>query len=121
MTSDRKLLIKILYLHCFVTDEMGFDELYLTWNGKRIWPDDHKFSRVKKGRTDINVEITHLGMGSRLELELWDYDYVSANDFLGRITVIADEPGGPYTTDMVPNKTETRKAKYALEWEIDFQ
>jgi len=34
MTSDRKLFIKILNLNCFVTDELGFDELYLVLHGE---------------------------------------------------------------------------------------
>ena len=54
------------------------------------------------------------------EIEIWDYDFISPNDLLGVVKVYIDEPGGPYSTDMVPNKKETKRARYTLEWEIDF-
>ena len=121
MFSTRKLFIRILHLNCFVTDELGFDELFLVMNGEKIWPVDHKYTIVKAGKTSISVEIRNLDANTSLELEVWDYDYLSANDLLGKITLYVDEPGGPYTTDMLPNSMETEKAKYTLTWEIDYE
>jgi hypothetical protein len=121
MTSDRKLFIKILNLNCFVTDELGFDELYLVLHGEKIWPEDHLYKSVKKGRTSVNVEIRNLSPNTHLELELWDYDYLSPNDQLGIFPIFIDEPGGSYTTDMIPNSEKTDKAKYLIVWEIDYE
>ena len=121
MTSVRKLFIKIRYLKCFVTDEMGFDEVFLLLNGKKIWPKNHTYKAVKPGRTNINVEIKNLDPNIHFDLEIWDFDYISSNDLLGRVPILIDEPGGPYTTDMIPNSLETEKAKYSIVWEIDYE
>jgi hypothetical protein len=121
MASDRKLFVKILYLNCFITDELGFDELYLKLDGEKIWPPDHKYQQVKAGRTKVNINIKNLNPKTKLDLEIWDYDYFSADDLLGKVMVIADEPGGPFTTDMIPNFSETQKAKYSIDWEIDYE
>lgn len=121
MASDRKLFIKILHLNCFITDELGFDELYLKLNGEKIWPQDHKYKPVKAGRTKVNVKIKNLNPNKRLDFEIWDYDYFSADDLLGKVPVFIDEPGGPYTTDMIPNSPESQKAKYTIVWEIDYE
>jgi hypothetical protein len=66
------------------------------------------------------VEIRKIDPGTNMVIEIWDYDYISRNDLLGTVTVYIDEPGGSYSTDMVPNEKETKRAKYILEWEIDF-
>lgn len=121
MASERKLFVKILCINCFFTDELGFDEIYLLVHGKKIWPENEKYIPVKSGRTEVNVAIGNLESNSELEIEIWDFDYLSANDLLGRVQLLVDEPGGPYTTDMVPNVAKTIKAKYSLVWEIDYE
>jgi len=69
----------------------------------------------------VNVEIRNLSPNTHLELELWDYDYLSPNDQLGIFPIFIDEPGGSYTTDMIPNSEKTDKAKYLIVWEIDYE
>lgn len=120
MVDERKLFIKILQLNCFITDEIGFDELYLIVKDEKIWPVNNVYKSVNPGSTDINVNIYDLQPNTQLNLEVWDYDYLSSNDLLGIVPLFIDEPGGPYTTDMIPNKEETDKAKYSIIWEIDF-
>jgi hypothetical protein len=120
MADERKLFIKILKLNCFITDEIGFDELYLVVKDEKIWPENHLYKSVNPGSTDVNVNIYNLLPDTKIDLEVWDYDYLSANDLLGTLPLFIDEPGGPYTTDMIPNKEETEKAKYSVVWEIDY-
>ena len=120
MVDERKLFIKILQLNCFVTDEIGFDEVYITLNNERIWPEQNLYKSINPGSTDINIKIFDLKPHTQIDLEVWDYDYLSSNDLLGKIPLFIDEPGGPYTTDMIPNKKETKKAKYSIVWEIDY-
>lgn len=120
MVDERKLFIKILQLNCFITDEIGFDELYFIVKNEKIWPVNNAYKSVNPGSTDINVNIYNLQPNTQLNLEVWDYDYLSSNDLLGIVPLFIDEPGGPYTTDMIPNKEETDKAKYSIIWEIDF-
>ena len=121
MASDRKLFINILFLKCFITDEIGFDDIYLALNGEKIWPRRQSFKPVKPGDTKIDAEIKGLDSNMLLDLEIWDFDYISSNDLLGKVHLLIDEPGGPFTTDMVPNSLETDKAKYSIVWEIDYE
>ena len=120
MVNERKLFIKILQLNCFITDEVGFDELYFVVKEEKIWPVNNTYKSVKQGSTEINVNIDNLLPDTQLDLEVWDYDFLSSNDLLGKVPLHIDEPGGPYTTDMIPNIEETDKAKYSIIWEIDF-
>ena len=120
MVDERKLFIKILQLNCFITDEAGFDELYLVIKEEKIWPVNQSYISVNPGSTEINVKIYDLIPNTQLDLEVWDFDYLSSNDLLGIVPLFIDEPGGPYTTDMIPNIEETDKAKYSIIWEIDF-
>ena len=120
MADERKLFIKILQLNCFVTDEIGFDELYLMVNNEKIWPEKQLYKSINPGSTKINVKIYDLSPQTQINIEVWDYDYLSSNDLLGSIPLYIDEPGGPYTTDMIPNREETEKAKYSVIWEIDY-
>ena len=57
MVDERKLFIKILQLNCFITDEVGFDELYLIVKEEKIWPVDQSYKSINPGSTDINVNI----------------------------------------------------------------
>jgi len=120
MADERKLFIKILQLNCFVTDEIGFDELYIVVNKQKIWPQNQLFKSINPGSTTIDVKIFDLLPNTKIDLEVWDYDYLSSNDLLGTVPLYIDEPGGPYTTDMIPNDEETEKAKYTFVWEIDY-
>lgn len=121
MTSERKLFLKIVHLKCFVTEERGFDDIYLVLNDEKIWPRKHSFKPVKPGKTTIDVVIGGLESNVQLDLEVWDHDFLSSNDLLGKISLFIDEPGGPFTTDMIPNSMETDKAKYSIVWEIDYE
>ncbi len=120
MVVQRKLLLRILNIYCYITDETGFDDLYLVINKKKVWPARKRFFPIRPGRTTVNTELKAFDPDTAVEIEVWDFDYISRNDLLGKVPVFLDEPGGPYTTDMIQNKYETEKAKYSIEWEIDF-
>ncbi len=121
MDQKRKLLLRLLNLYCFLTDESGSDEIYLVVDNKRVWPEQGRFHSVRPGQTVINTQVGGFRPGQEIEIEIWDYDYISRNDLLGKVPVYLDEPGGPYITDMIQNEQETEKAKYSIEWEIDFE
>lgn len=120
MESERKLLCRLIFLNCIITDESGYDDVFIKINGKKIWPKKRKQKSVPPGPTSLDTEIRGIGPGTNFEIEIWDYDFISRNDLLGIVKVLIDEPGGPYITDMIPNEKETKKARYSLEWEIDF-
>lgn len=120
MENKRKLLLKILSLYCYMTDESGSDDIFLVINNQKIWPQDNKYHPVSPGRTPVSIELKEFNAGSLLDIEIWDYDFISSNDLLGTVRLLIDEPGGPYITDMTQNMNETDKAKYSIEWELDY-
>ena len=120
MVNLKKLKVRLLNLNCYATEESGYDDVFLMLNGKKIWPVKKRQQGVGIGATPLNVEIEDLDPGTKLDLEIWDYDVISANDLMGHVPIYVDEPGGPYTTDMIPDPVEAKLAKYMVEWEIDF-
>ena len=57
MEDKRKLLLRILNIYCYMTDEMGFDDLYLVLKGKKIWPTNKRHYSIRPGQTKVDVEI----------------------------------------------------------------
>ncbi|MDH5597537.1 MAG: hypothetical protein OEY34_00340 [Cyclobacteriaceae bacterium] len=107
--------LRLLKLHCYLSDESDADELFIKLDGKKIWPSDKKYYKIKEDSVEIKFE-TKVEKNSEVVVEFWDYDLFSANDLLGTVKIIADASGGPYTSDMV--KKEAGNARYALEWEL---
>ena len=107
----------ILSLICRITDESDLDEIYLNLNGKKIWPESKKYKSVKMGKTDLNFILKDVNHGDKIEIELWDYDFISVNDFLGTFPFYLDESGGPCTTDL--RQKNKQEAKYSLEGKYD--
>lgn len=106
-------------LHCYFVEESKYDDVYLKYNGKKIWPKDKRQQPIMMDTTtQLAVEINEVTTGQEVVIELWDWDFLSPNDKLGTFTLIIEEDSGSYSTDMVQNKKETTKAKYTLEWEV---
>jgi hypothetical protein len=120
MSGKRKLTLNLINLHCFLTDEKVSDEIFLIVNNRKIWPAKQKYTSVKPRCTEIATKLKEFEAGTTLEIELWDFDYLSSHDLLGKFTILLDEPGGPYQTDMIQNREKTRIAKYSIEWELDY-
>ncbi len=112
MTDYRIRLHNII---CYLPDE-STDEVYLMCNGKKIWPKAEKYISMNQGETiAVKVETT-LARGASIKVELWEFDDLSPDDYLGKFMLEADKIGGPYTTDMI--KEDKGKSKYALTWEV---
>ena len=111
-----KRKIKLLRVHCTLPDEIDKDEMYLKYQGRKIWPKGFIYYRVDTGEVaPVNVTL-ELEDGWH-EIELWDFDYLSRNDFLGTFRFLVDDNPGEYTNSMTlvePNST----ASYILDWEI---
>lgn len=110
--------IKIQHIFCDVSEEVSEDEIFLKYQGKKIWPADSRYMHIKRGEhTAVNIIIPSVQEGQSATIELWDWDLLSANDHLGDFLLTADNKGGPYRTDMKPtNPNDT--AKYALQWSV---
>ncbi|MEM9896308.1 MAG: hypothetical protein AAF789_08055 [Bacteroidota bacterium] len=109
--------INITSITCHVPDESDKDEMYLKYKGEKIWPTDSSFFRID---VDENVAIHHTFEVNEdwVELELWDWDLLSANDHLGTFKFKVDDLPGAYSTTMIRNHEETQSASYLMHWEI---
>jgi hypothetical protein len=108
--------IRLNRVHCTLPDEIDKDEMYLKHEGKKIWPKGSIYYRVDTGDVaDVNLEIEV--KEGWIEIELWDFDYLSRNDFLGTFRFKVDDSPGDYSNSMVlVEKNST--ASYILDWEI---
>ena len=109
--------IKLTSIKCNVPDEIDKDEMFLKYKGEKIWPTDSAFFRMDVDeKVDVNFEMeVPEGM---VDIELWDFDYVSLNDHLGTFTIKVDGETGKFTASMKRNERETDSASYFLNWEI---
>lgn len=108
--------IKLNRVHCTLPDEVDKDEMYLKHEGKKIWPQGSIYYRVDTGDTAY-VDLTLQVEEGWTEIELWDFDYLSRNDFLGTFRFKVGNEPGVYTNSMkLMEKNST--ASYILDWEI---
>ena len=115
MQDLTKYNLHIISLMCYRQEESNGDEVFLKYNTKRIWPIDMKYSQVTEGTLDLSLDIAGIDKGQIVNVELWDYDLITANDNLGVFSMLVNERGGPFTTDLNTNKND---AKYTLKWEV---
>ena len=108
--------IKLSRIHCKLPDEIDKDEMYLKYQGDKIWPSGSIYYRVDTGDiVDVNL-VMDVEEG-RVEVELWDFDYLSRNDYLGKFKFKVDGEKGKFSNTMtLVEKNST--ASYLLEWEI---
>ena len=106
--------LRLKKLNCYLSDEGDADEVFLKHEGKKLWPKDGKYVEMKESSEDLKMDLK-IQKGSRTTIELWDYDRWSPNDLLGTFTIVADQSGGPFTTEMVKKDS---KSHYSLEWEL---
>ncbi|MGL1887248.1 MAG: hypothetical protein OCD76_12110 [Reichenbachiella sp.] len=109
-------IIKITTVQCTVPDEIDKDEMYLKYQGKKIWPVGDLYFRMDTG-DKVSVEMELDVNAGWNELELWDFDYMSLNDHLGTFRFNVDADKGEYTTSMdLLEKGST--ASYFMFWEV---
>ncbi len=109
--------VRLISVNCTLPDEIDKDEMYLKYQGKKVWPKGiNIYYRVDTGDiapVDLTLEMEE-GWN---EVELWDFDYLSRNDFLGIFRFNVDNAPGVYTNSMNLVE-EDSTASYILNWEI---
>ena len=116
---DQTYKLSLNNLFCYFVEEEDYDDVYLTYNGKKIWPKNKRMKHIMMDTSvELNVEIKGVKKDQEVVIELWDHDWLSTNDLLGTFKFIIEGVSGPFTTDMKRNRDETDKAKYTLEWEV---
>ncbi|MEP1095291.1 MAG: hypothetical protein ABJG78_09285 [Cyclobacteriaceae bacterium] len=108
--------IRLNKVHCTLPDEIDKDEMYLRHDGRKIWPKGSIYYRVDTGDV-APVNLTLDVEEGWTEIELWDFDYLSRNDFLGTFRFKVDGSPGLYSNTMKLVE-ENSTAAYVLQWEI---
>ena len=108
--------LNLISLNCHVPDEADRDEVYLKFEGRRIWPVKDKFVRAKVGANEVGVELGRRSPAEELIVELWDYDTLSLNDHLGDFAIKADRLG-TFSSEL--NSPKNKAVRYTLTWEVD--
>lgn len=109
--------LRLHSIKCNVPDEIDKDEMFLKLDGHKIWPEESKYFRMDandKVVIDHDMEVS----AGWIELQLWDYDFVSTNDHLGTFKLNVDDQPGKFSASMEMNTKETHSASYFLEWEV---
>lgn len=108
--------IKIKALQCILNDEVDKDEVYLKYNGKKIWPLG-MYKQINSGEK-LKVDKSFDHSEGTIEIELWDFDYLSKNDHLGTFKMKPDGDRGTFTASMQLHRADST-ASYILEWEAE--
>jgi C2 domain len=81
----------------------GQDDFYVKLSGSKVYPIGHKYKALHSQQTaQINVSAP---LTKALSIELWEYDSVSSDDFMGRVTVPTTATIGKHT-QLVASKAE---------------
>lgn len=107
-------LIRILANH---QSECDGDELFLKVRGKKVWPLKQRYQRISDPELDINVELKVKILEEKMELQLWEYDNLFFSHRLGKFSMLVNETGGPFRTDLVRENDEY--TNYSIEWEVE--
>jgi len=110
--------IKLLHLHCMLNEESDKDEVFVKFNGHRVWPEHGRYHVMNSNeRIALNIVLEH-DPSKDLHVELWDWDLLSSNDLIGTFQMhVSANDYGKFTSSLkVAHEKST--ASYLLEWEI---
>ena len=108
--------IRLISVLCTLPDEIDKDEMFLKYNGHKIWPKGDLYWSIDSGeeaQVDLEMDVPE----GWTKIELWDFDYMSLNDHLGDFDFQVDDTPGVYSTSMHITEEGTT-ASYILRWEI---
>jgi hypothetical protein len=116
MMPNKTRFLRLRSLVAYLQSESNGDEIYIKYKDKKIAPVDTKFYKMPQGPLELNIEIELDKSDEWVELELWDYDVLSPNDFLGNFKLMVDELSEDFTAELI--RTEDPKARYVLNWAV---
>lgn len=108
--------IKLKSITCSQPSETDKDEIYLRFRGDKLWPEKPKFMRIDTNET-LNINLIIDATSIWMEIELWEYDYMSRNDHLGDFVFKTSNYPGEYTSELKVGHEFTGKVEYSLLWE----
>jgi hypothetical protein len=119
MNSDDKGILQLIQLDAHFQTEQDGDEIFLKLNGKKIWPKNRSYFSCQREVPHIQLNIekdVKVTPEQKVSIELWENDFLFFKKKLGEFTLILDQRGGPYITDLQLKSKEF--ARYSLMWEV---
>ncbi|HAW50973.1 MAG TPA: hypothetical protein DCX54_01405 [Flavobacteriales bacterium] len=124
LTSDEPIRINLLSLNChFQVGSQETDQIYLKYNGKRIYPSKGaKFKRFSKGE-GIKLENVSLQFSSKNEvdtvvIELWYRKNLIQNALAGRFFLMLNISEIGFSATQLIRSSTQEKSHYLLHWEM---
>lgn len=108
--------IRILTIKCNVPDEVDMDEMYLKYEDEKFWPAEELYYRMDVDDLAVINHVLDVKPGWN-NIELWDHDFVTANDHLGDFKINV-EGEGKFSASLEVNIRETETASYYMEYMV---
>jgi len=71
VAGDKKYTFHLKRLYCYIVEEHKFDDVYLKYEKKKIWPLGKKQQPVyMDSKTELDICITGLKDGQRIQIKL---------------------------------------------------
>ncbi len=103
---------------CHQPSETDKDEIFIMYRGEKIWPTKAKFMKIDSNQT-IDLDIVLERPTVWVEIELWEYDYLSKNDHLGDFVFKSQNYANDYTCELKEMDDFVGKVKYVLNYKIE--
>jgi hypothetical protein len=117
VSAKEKTKLKIKLLRCYTSSEANGDEVYLKYEGKKIWPAGSYESVSSSNELSVNTEIVLNTPDKLARIDLWENDFFR-DDHLGFFLFHLDGSNGEFTTDLTP-KNKNDRYRYTLVWEFE--
>ena len=108
--------LRLTSITCEMPEETDKDEIYLMFQGQKIWPPTKKFQQIDVDE-EIDLDVQLRVSDDWAEIELWEYDYTSKNDHLGTFHIRTDDLGS-FTEILTTNEGVAERAGYYLSGEV---
>jgi hypothetical protein len=119
MKTEDEGILELIQLDAHFQTEQDGDEIFLKLNGKKIWPINRSYFSCQKEVAHIQLNVkkdVKVKPEQKVNIELWENDFIFFKKKLGDFTLILDQRGGPFITDLQLKSKEF--ARYSLMWEV---
>ncbi len=131
--------ISLISLQCLVSQEDNGDEIYLTLNGEKIWSVPRRYAMHEQPNRphhikEVNfiagsfltqqgwqpmpdfepIEYQFTGLSGKSEIQVWDQDNFSRDDYFGHMLITDSDAGRGHITGVAANDA----ARYVLTYEV---
>lgn len=114
--NNKKRFLRLESLVAYRQTESDGDEIFLKYKEEKVAPAEGRYIKMEAGPVTLATEIELEDSDQWIELELWDYDHLSANDCLGTFKLLVDEISETFTAELVRHAES--EARYALNWSV---